>query len=91
MTLCRVTGTVTAPRKDEALRRGSLLLVEPVTADGTLAGKRELVALDPGHGAGVGDTVVVAKEGAVVAGIFGRTDVPANAVIVAVVEAWDRP
>ena len=91
MTLCRVTGTVTAPRKSEPLRRASLLLVEPVAADGALAGKRELVALDPGHGAGVGDIVLVAKEGAVVAGIFGRKDVPANAVIVAVVEAWDRP
>ena len=88
MLLCRVVGTVTAPRKAEGLRAASLLLVEPVTRGGETTGRRELVALDPGHGAGTGDIVLVAREGAVVAGVLGRADVPANAVIVAVVDDW---
>ena len=94
MTLCRVTGTVVATVKSERLRASRLLLVRALDLDGALRDRPEDVALDPGLDAGVGDTVLVAKEGAVVADLFdrdlpaGALATPANVVIVAVVEGW---
>jgi microcompartment protein CcmK/EutM len=94
MILCRVTGTVVSTVKSDRLRASRLLLVRPLALDGTLADRPEDVALDPGLDAGVGDTVLIAKEGAVVADLFdrdladGALATPANVVIVAVVEGW---
>lgn len=95
MRLCRVTGSVVATRKSDRLRPTKLLLVRPLSLDGTVAdAASEDVALDPGLSAGVGDAVLVAKEGAVVAQLFDEgapesTDpTPANVVIVAVVDEW---
>ena len=88
MQLCKVTGSVVATIKDEALRKGTLLIVHPIETDGTLTGVSDQLAIDPGHGAGVGDVVLVAKEGAVVRQILGREDVPANAIILGVVDDW---
>ncbi|MEM7786140.1 MAG: hypothetical protein AAF594_00300, partial [Bacteroidota bacterium] len=60
--------------------------------DGAEAGRAEEVALDPGLDAGLGDAVLVAKEGAVVAGLLdtesGVRPTPANVVIVAIVDDW---
>jgi microcompartment protein CcmK/EutM len=92
MNLCRVTGSVVATAKHERLTGHRLLLVRPLALDGTVTDRAEEVALDPGLDAGIGDTVLIAKEGAVVADLFDRapdvTPTPANVVIVAVVEAW---
>ena len=94
MILCRVTGTVVATVKAERLRASRLLLVRALGLDGRLADRPEEVALDPGLDAGIGDTVLVVKEGAVVADLFdagldpGTPATPANAVIVAVVDDW---
>ena len=94
MILCRVVGSVVATVKNDRLPQNRLLLVQPLGPDGTPSGRPEEVALDPGLDAGVGDTVLVAKEGAVVADLFdqnappGALPTPANVVIVAVVDAW---
>lgn len=94
MILCRVTGTVVSTVKSPRLRASRLLLVRSLALDGTLTDRPEDVALDPGLDAGVGDTVLVVKEGAVVADLFdldlpeGALATPANVVIVAVVEGW---
>lgn len=88
MLLCRVTGSVVAPRKDESFRPAKLLIVHPVDTNGELIGSADLLALDPRFGAGVGDVVLVAKEGAVVAQIMGTDDVPANVIILGVVDDW---
>ena len=89
MRLCRVTGSVVATQKSDRLRPTKLLLVRPVSLDGrVVSGSAEDVALDPGLSAGVGDAVLVAKEGAVVAQLFdehapeGTAPTPANVVIV---------
>ena len=80
--------------KHDRLRSRRLLLVRPVGLDGALQGRPEEVALDPGLDAGEGDTVLVAKEGAIVADLLdvdlpeGAVGTPANVVIVAVVDAW---
>ena len=88
MQLCKVTGTIVASKKDEALREGKLLIVHPIETDGALSGIADQLAIDPGHGAGVGDVVLVAKEGGVVRQILGREDVPANSIILGVVDDW---
>ena len=94
MTLCRVTGCVVATQKSERLGGQRLLVVQKLNLDGTLRDGPEDVALDPGLDAGEGDTVLVAKEGAVVAGLLdreGELPTPANVIIVAVVDAAALP
>ncbi len=88
MLLCRVTGTVTAPAKAEAFRPTRLLVVHPVDQHGAVRGRKVYVALDPHFGAGVGDVVLVAREGAALAQIMRSKSVPANAIVLAVVEDW---
>ena len=94
MTLCRVTGCIVATQKSERLGGQRLLVVQKLNLDGTLRDGPEDVALDPGLDAGEGDTVLVAKEGAVVAGLLdreGELPTPANVIIVAVVDAAALP
>ena len=94
MHLCRVTGAVVATQKADRLHSHRLLLVERIGLDRSPLGRAEEVALDPGLDAGEGDTVLVAKEGAVVADLFdrgraeGELATPANVVIVAIVDDW---
>lgn len=84
-------------RKEPRLRESRLLLVARIGLDGLPTGAPEEVALDPGLDAGTGDVVLVAKEGAVVADLFdgtraaGDPPMPANVVIVAVVDDWTAP
>lgn len=92
MQLCRVLGAVVSSRKDARLRASRLLVVARIGLDGAPTGAAEEVALDPGLDAGEGDVVLVAKEGAVVSDLFPTADgeraVPANVVVVAVVDDW---
>ena len=92
MILCRVTGTVVATRKDETLRPAKLLVIRPVDTLGNTVGNKDMLALDPRFGAGVGDFVLAAREGAVAAQLMGTaeapTAVPANVVILGVVDDW---
>jgi len=55
MQMARVIGDVVATRKDDGLSGITLLVLQPIAADGTNAG-RTLVAVDS-VGAGVGETV----------------------------------
>lgn len=86
MILCRVVGTAVAPRKDDTLRSGKLLAVRALSADREMRGGIQ-IALDPGYGAGMGDAVLVAREGAVSEQLMG-VPTPANTIIVGVVEDW---
>jgi microcompartment protein CcmK/EutM len=61
MILAKVTGNVVATQKNDRYEGGRLLVVRPINPDGTVAGD-ELLALDSVD-AGVGDTVVVVREG----------------------------
>ena len=67
MQLGKVIGTVVATTKPEALTGIKLLIVQPVTPDGTPKG-RPVVAADGTAMAGPGDTVLViaSREGALV-------------------------
>lgn len=89
MYLCKVTGTVVAPRKQERFRPAKLLIVQRVDARGILADERGMLALDPRFGAGVGDYVLVAREGGAVTQLMETPDVPANVIVLGVVDDWE--
>lgn len=88
MLIGKITGTAVATRKHEKYRRAKLLVVHPVDAGGNLSGTKDFLALDPCFGAGVGDFVLMAREGAVVQQLMPEKDVPANVIILGVVDAW---
>ena len=86
MQLARVIGDVVATRKDENLAGITLLVVQPIAADGSDTG-RALVAVDS-VGAGVGETVFFVR-GKEASFPFFPTEVPADAGIVGIVDHWD--
>ncbi len=87
MYLCKVTGTVTSTHKDQRFVGSKLLVVQPVDKQGNLTDEPDMLALEPNLDAGVGDYVLVAKEGAAVQQVYNE-ELPANVVILAVVDNW---
>jgi len=61
MILARVVGNVVATQKDHRYEGGRIMVVRPINPDGSDSGD-ELLALDAVD-SGVGDTVVVVREG----------------------------
>ena len=86
MQLAKVIGDVVATRKDENLTGLKLLVLQPIAADGTAAG-RALVAVDAA-GAGVGETVFFVR-GKEASFPFYPREVPADAGVVGIVDHWD--
>jgi microcompartment protein CcmK/EutM len=86
MQLAKVIGDVVVTRKDENLSGITLLVIQPIGADGSAAG-RTLVAVDS-VGAGVGETVFFVR-GKEASFPFHPTEVPADAGIVGIVDHWD--
>lgn len=85
MQLARVIGDVVATRKDPAFQGTTLLLLQPIGADGHDVG-RPLVAVDS-VGAGVGETVFFVR-GKEASFPFHPVEVPADAGIVGIVDHW---
>ena len=88
MQLARVIGDVVVTMKDAELDGITLLLVQPIGADGADAG-RALVALDS-VGAGVGERVFFVK-GKEASFPFFPALPPADACIVGIVDEVDLP
>jgi ethanolamine utilization protein EutN len=86
MQIARVIGDVVATRKDPNLASITLLVLQPLAADGTAAG-RTLVAVDA-VGAGVGETVFFVR-GKEASFPFHPTEVPADAGVVGIVDRYD--
>jgi microcompartment protein CcmK/EutM len=84
--LARVLGEVVATIKDPNLTAIKLLVLQPLTADGSAAG-RTLVALDS-VGAGVGEHVFFVR-GREAAFPFYPAEPPADASIIGIVDHWD--
>ena len=84
MFLGRVVGDVVATIKHPALKNRKLLLVQPLTGDGTPTG-RPTIAVDSVD-AGVGDHVLVVDEGNSAAQVLGRPRGPVRTVVVGVVD-----
>lgn len=85
MQLARVIGDVVATRKDENLVGIKLLIVQPLSADRTPAG-RPLVAVDA-VGAGVGEEVFFVR-GKEASFPFYPVEAPVDAGIVGIVDYW---
>jgi microcompartment protein CcmK/EutM len=84
MILSRVTGSVHATVKDAPLEGERILITKPVGLDGVPFG-RPLLALDRVD-AGIGDLVLVNKEGGSARILYGSEETPVQAVIIAVVD-----
>lgn len=86
MQLAKVIGDVVVTRKDENLGSRTLLVLQPIAADGSAVG-RTLVAVDA-VGAGVGETVFFVR-GKEASFPFYPTEVPTDAGVVGIVDHWD--
>jgi len=84
--LAKVIGDIVVTRKDENLRGRTLLVLQPIAADGSAVG-RTLIAVDA-VGAGVGETVFFVR-GKEASFPFHPTEVPADAGVVGIVDHWD--
>ncbi len=90
MNLCKVLGTVVATEKHPAFHARKLLVVQPVDERGAELGK-SFLAVDDEACAGVGDTVLVLREGGGVRQLLGDKTLPIRSLIVGVVDAVDVP
>ncbi len=88
MMLAKVKGNVVSTHKNEHLKGHKLMLVHPIDLEGNLKGKKDTIALDL-IDAGIGDTVLVAREGDAVQQILGHGDAPVNTIIIAIVDEID--
>jgi microcompartment protein CcmK/EutM len=86
MQLAKVLGNVVVTRKDDHLLGRTLLVLQPLGADGQPAG-RTLIAVDA-VGAGVGETVFFVR-GKEASFPFLPDEVPADAGVVGIVDHWD--
>jgi len=86
MQLARVIGDVVSTCKDDNLIGHTLLVLQPIAADGSPAG-RAVVAVDA-VGAGVGETVFFVR-GKEASFPWYPTEVPADAGVVGIVDHWD--
>ncbi len=86
MQLAKVIGDVVITRKDPNLAGVTLLVLQPITTDGSAVG-RTLVAVDS-TGAGVGETVFFVR-GKEASFPFHPTEVPADAGVVGIVDHYD--
>ncbi len=85
MILCKVVGSIVSTIKHSSYNNRKILLVRPMSPDGTLK-SGTMVAVDT-VGAGVGNTVLVSSEGRSAQEILGFTSrQPLRSVIVGIVD-----
>ena len=87
MQLARVIGDVVCTRKDENLTGITLLIVQPLNADRSHAG-RAIVAVDA-VGAGVGEHVFFVRGKEASFPFYPAAEPPVDAGIVGIVDHWD--
>ena len=85
MFLAKVSGNVVSTQKNEYLKSHKLMLVKRIDLEGRFINNKDEIALDF-IDAGIGDTVLVAKEGKAVQQILGHKNAPVNIIIVGVVD-----
>ena len=88
MFLAKIKGNLVATQKNEHLKGHKLLIVQAIDFDGNFVGSSEHIALDM-IDAGIGDTVLVAREGDAVQQILGHNKAPVNTIIIAIVDDID--
>lgn len=90
MFLAKVKGNVVSTHKNENLISHKLLILHPIDLDGNYIGKKDIIAVDQ-LGAGIGEVVLAAKEGAAVEQILGHSKAPIHTIIIAIVDDIDIP
>ncbi|MDR1531668.1 MAG: EutN/CcmL family microcompartment protein [Clostridiales bacterium] len=85
MQICQVKGSIVSTRKDEKLVGSKLMLVEPSGSRGPASGSNRIFVAVDMIGAGVGETVLVAR-GSAARKAFGRKGAPVDAAIVGIVD-----
>ncbi|MAT58079.1 MAG: EutN/CcmL family microcompartment protein [Melioribacteraceae bacterium] len=88
MILAKVTGNVVSTHKNKELIGEKLLIVHPIDLEGNLIGNKDMIAIDQ-IDSGIGDVVLVTKEGDAVQQILGHANAPVNTIIVSVVDNID--
>ncbi|NOX17823.1 MAG: EutN/CcmL family microcompartment protein [Chlorobi bacterium] len=88
MFLAKIKGNVVSTQKNKYLNGHKLLTVRKIDLNGSYIGKSDMIALDTAD-AGIGDTVLVVKEGAAVQQILGHKNAPVHTIIVAVIDDLD--
>lgn len=87
MYIARVVGDVVATHRHGELGRHKLLLLRRVGLDGAMEGS-EVIAVDV-IGVGVGERVLVVQEGNAARSLFKAPRIPAQAVVVGVVDQME--
>ena len=90
MILCRVVGNAVSTVQHPVYSGRTVLVVEPVKADGKTWLASSFLAVDAVQ-AGVGDLVLCAREGNTARQILGTDDDPFLAVVLAIVDAVEHP
>lgn len=88
MFLGKVKGNVVSTQKNQYLISHKLMVVHPIDLIGNFKGDKDYIALDL-IDSGIGDTVLVVKEGDAVQQILGHNKAPVNTMIVAIVDDID--
>jgi ethanolamine utilization protein EutN len=87
MQIAEVVGTVVSTQKNRKLEGAKLLLVQPLTLEGTHRGTA-LLAIDA-VGAGVGERVLVVIEGKAAGDALGRKAAAVDAAVIGIVDSVD--
>jgi microcompartment protein CcmK/EutM len=87
MQIGRVVGTIVATQKNRKLEGAKLLLVQPMTLEGTARGAAVL-AIDS-VGAGIGERVLLVVEGKAAGDALGKKGAAVDAAIIGIVDEVD--
>ena len=90
MILCRVVGNAVATVKHPVYEGKTVLIVQPVQADGKTPRLRAFLSVDSVQ-AGLGDLVLCAREGNTARQILGNDDDPLHSVVLAIVDEIQHP
>mgnify|MGYP000262082190 CR=1 FL=1 len=90
MILCRVIGTSVSTVQHPVYNGKTVLVCQPVQADGATPRLRAFLAVDSVQ-AGEGDLVVVAREGNAARQVLGGPDDPFHSVILGIVDEVHVP
>lgn len=85
MILCRVLGNAVATVKHPVYEGRTVLVVQPVKADGRSLAGRSFLAVDAVQ-AGEGDLVLCSREGNTARQLLGSSEDPFHSVVLAVVD-----
>lgn len=85
MILARVVGTVVTTISHPSFKNRRLLVVQPVAVEGETP-EEDFIALDATH-AGIGDTVLINREGGGARQVLNDPDAPVISVIVGIIDS----